>query len=188
MAFVPGHIDPSVPSTEPQDEKKLVSFISMRALRANCWVKAAFHGRAMNICILCFIPIKTVLQMTGTETGGVFYFSKMYFYKVDGDLGTVWDSVMAFDYKTDIGGLLPCACTDQQGNILLCQNLSISSKIIFLLFRSAVLQVCLSLVVPLFPGEHSSVWMVKQILWILEPQYNSYIHIFISPLRSRSCQ
>lgn len=34
----------------------------------------------------------------------------------------------------DIGGSLPCAGTDQQGNILLHQNLLISSKIVFLLF------------------------------------------------------
>lgn len=26
--------------------------------------------------------------LNGTEMGGMFYFSKMYFYKVDGDLGT----------------------------------------------------------------------------------------------------
>ena len=36
-----------------------------------------------------FIPIKTALQMTDTETGGMFYFGKTYFCKVDGDLGTV---------------------------------------------------------------------------------------------------
>lgn len=38
MAFVPVHIDPSVPSTGPRSGNKLVPFIAMRVLHANCWL------------------------------------------------------------------------------------------------------------------------------------------------------